>query len=103
MRYRPSRFQVVLLLLVLSLLYAMATGFVVYYQVSYALILALVGTYIWGAVGLWGLDVRVQRRLGYREVGGNFVSQISVTNSSGPSRCLSCRRRPPFPGPTAVA
>ena len=99
MRYRPSRFHVVLLLLSLSFLYAMATGFVVYYQVSYALILALLGTYIWGAVGLWGLEVRVQRRLGYREVGGNFVSQISVTNSAGPKPMLVVQEETTFPGP----
>ena len=98
MSYRPTRFQVVLLLLAMSFLYAMATGFVVYYQVSYALIIALIGTYIWGKVGLWGLDVRVQRRLGYREVGGNFVSQISITNTSGPKPMLVVQEQSTFPG-----
>lgn len=99
MRYRPTRFQVVLLLLTLSVLYAMATGFAVYYQVGYALVVALIGTYVWGAVGLWGLDVRVQRRLGYREVGGTFASQISVTNSSGPKPLLVVQEETSFPGP----
>ena len=99
MSYRPTRFHVILLLLTLSFLYALATGFTVYYQVSYALILALIGTYIWGKVGLWGLDVRVQRRLGYREVGGNFVSQISVTNSAGPKPMLVVQEQTTFPGP----
>ena len=99
MSYRPTRFQVVLLLLALSVLYAMATGFTVYYRVGYALVLALAGTYVWGKVGLWGLDVRVQRRLGYREVGGNFVSQISVTNSAGPKPLLVVQEHTTFPGP----
>ncbi|MDE2900660.1 MAG: DUF58 domain-containing protein [Chloroflexota bacterium] len=99
MSYRPTRFHVVLLLLTLALLYAMATGFVVYYQVSYALILALIGTFVWGRVGLWGLDVRVQRRLGYREVGGTFVSQISVTNTAGPKPLLVVQEENSFPGP----
>ena len=99
MRYRPTRSHVVLLLLTLSLLYAMATGFVVYYQVGYALIIALIGTYVWGALGLWGLDVRVQRRLGYREVGGLFTSQISVTNTSGPKPLLVAQEETTFSGP----
>lgn len=99
MKYRPTRFHVVLLLLVMAFSYAMATGFVVYYQVSYALVLALIGTYIWGMVGLWGLDIRVQRRLGYREVGGNFLTQISVTNSSGPKPMLVVQEHTTFPGP----
>lgn len=99
MTYRPTRFHVVLLLLAMSLLYAMATGFVVYYQVGYALIIALIGTYVWGKVGLWGLDVRVMRRLGYREVGGMFVSQISVTNMAGPKPMLVVQEQTTFPGP----
>lgn len=99
MRYRPTRFHVILLLLTLSLAYAMATGFAVYYQVGYALIIALIGTYVWGRVGLWGLEVRVQRRLGYREVGGAFLSQISVTNTAGPKPMLVVQEQTTFPGP----
>ncbi len=99
MRYRPTRFHVVLLLVTLALMYASATGFSVYYQVGYAFILALIGTYVWGAIGLWGLDVRIQRRLGYREVGGTFHSQISVTNTTGPKPLLVVQEENTFPGP----
>ena len=88
MHYRPTRFQIVLLLLVLALSYAMATGFAIYYSLSYSLGLALFVTYIWGIISLRGLEVRVQRRLGIREVGGTFTSQISVTNTATPKPIL---------------
>ena len=88
MHYRPTRFQIVLLLIVLALSYAMATGFAIYYSLSYSLGLAVVVTYIWGIVSLRGLEVRVQRRLGIREVGGTFISQISVTNTATPKPLL---------------
>ena len=98
MRYRPTRFQVVLLLIVLALLYAMATGFAVYYRLSYALGIALIVTYIWGAINLRRLEVRVQRQLGYREVGGVFTTQISVTNTAAPKPFLEVSELTTFPG-----
>ena len=99
MRYRPTRFQIVLLLVVLALLYAMATGFAIYYRLSYALGSALIVTYLWGIISLRGLEVRVQRQLGYREVGGVFVTQISVTNTGAPKPILEVSELTTFPGP----
>jgi uncharacterized protein (DUF58 family) len=99
MRYRPTRFHVVLLLLTLVLLYAMSTGFTIYYRLSYSLGIALIVTYVWGIISLRGLEVRVQRQLGYREVGGVFVTQISVTNTSTPKPILEISDLTTFPDP----
>ena len=98
LRYRPTRFHVVLLLGVLALLYAMATGFAIYYRLSYALGIALIVTYVWGIISLRGLEVHVRRQLGYREVGGVFVTQISVTNTSAPKPILEVSELTTFSG-----
>lgn len=98
MRYRPTRFHIVLLLVVLALLYAMATGFAIYYRLSYTLGIALIGTYVWGAISFRGLEVRIQRQLGYREVGGVFTTQISVTNTAAPKPFLEVSELTTFPG-----
>lgn len=105
MRYRPTRFHIVLLLVALAFLYAMATGFAIYYRLGYALGFALVATYVWGIISLRGLEVRVQRQLGYREVGGTFVTQISVTNTAAPKPILEISELTTFtssPGGRAI-
>ena len=98
MRYRPTRFHIVLLLVALAFLYAMATGFAIYYRLGYALGFALVATYVWGIISLRGLEVRIQRQLGNREVGGTFVTQISVTNTAAPKPILEISELTTFTG-----
>jgi uncharacterized protein (DUF58 family) len=71
-----------MLLLVIVLLLAIATGEVVLYRVSYFLALIVVGSYVLVRLKLWGLDMRVQNKSYLVQVGDTLKEPVYVRNDS---------------------
>jgi uncharacterized protein (DUF58 family) len=71
-----------LLLLAVTLLFAIATGESVLYRVSYFLVLVIVGSYVCVRLKLWRLDVRMQNKSYVVQVGDILKWSVRVTNNS---------------------
>ena len=71
-----------MLLLVIVVLLAIATGEVVLYRVSYFLALIVVGSYVCVRLKLWGLDMRVQNKSYLVQVGDTLKEPVYVRNDS---------------------
>ncbi|MSP78172.1 MAG: DUF58 domain-containing protein [Dehalococcoidia bacterium] len=62
--------------------FALATGATLYYRAVYALLLALIGSWVWARLGLVGLRVQVERNRRQATVGDAIEERITVTNRS---------------------
>jgi uncharacterized protein (DUF58 family) len=71
-----------LLLLAIILIFAIATGEVVLYRVSYFLALIVVGSYVCVRLKMWGLDMRVQNKSYVVQVGDTLKEPVYVRNDS---------------------
>ena len=71
-----------MILLVIVLLLAFATGEAVLYRVSYFLALIVVGSYVCVRLKLWGLDMRVQNKSYVMQVGNVLKEPVYVRNNS---------------------
>lgn len=76
------RLFLVLILLVVTVVTAAATGFDLFYRLSYALIGVLVICYFWSLVMLISVRVEVLGRLNQTQVGESFVQRIRIINGS---------------------
>lgn len=71
-----------MLLLAIILIFAIATGEVVLYRVSYFLALIVVGSYVCVRLKMWGLDMRVQNKSYVVQVGDTLKEPVYVRNDS---------------------
>ena len=94
-----KRLYIVLFLTALSLLAAMASDFAVFYFLLYALIGALLGSFIWSAANLVGIHVSAQRRSGLAKVGDFAETELYISNRFPlPKVLLEVRDMPELPG-----
>lgn len=71
-----------MILLAIILLFAIATGEVVLYRVSYFLTLVIVGSYVCVRLKLWRLDMRMQNKSYVVQVGDMLKWYVHVSNNS---------------------
>jgi uncharacterized protein (DUF58 family) len=71
-----------MVLLAIILLFAIATGEVVLYRVSYFLTLVVVGSYVCVRLKLWRLDMRMQDKSYVVQVGDMLKEHVYVRNNS---------------------
>jgi len=71
-----------LLLLVIVLLFAIATGEVALYRVDYFLTLVVVGSYVYVRLKLWRLDMRMPNKSYVVQVGDTLKGHVDVRNDS---------------------
>ena len=94
-----NRVVVVLLLLALTLFYALATGSTMYYRILYIIGLALAGSYIWGRFNIRGVRVEVQRQSSRVQAGDTIETRITVWNDGLlPKARLEIRELTTMPG-----
>ena len=80
---RPTfRTFFVLILLVVTVITAAATGFNLFYRLSYALVGILVLGYIWSWLMLMSVRVEIIDRLNQTEVGESFQQKLLIINDS---------------------
>jgi uncharacterized protein (DUF58 family) len=72
----------ILLLLAIILIFAIATGEVVLYRVSYFLTLVIVGSYVCVRLKLWRLDMQMQNKSYVMQVGDMLKANVYVRNNS---------------------
>lgn len=82
MKYRPTRFHVALLLLLLAQLYSLATGFAVFSGLTYLLAAALISAFVWSRLSLRGVRVDVRWTTSRARVGDSLAGWLEVTNDS---------------------
>jgi len=88
-----------MILLVIVLLLAIATGEVVVYRVSYFLALIVVGSYVCVRLKLWGLHMRVQNKSYAVQVGDRLREPVYVRNDSPlPTGWVEIMQRSNIPG-----
>ena len=75
-----ARFILVVVILLVSLAYAVGSGFTLLYRFSYLLALLLVFGFIWSHYILRGINVVVERRFRNSTVGEHIEERISVNN-----------------------
>ena len=78
----PFRTFFVLILLVVTVITAAATGFNLFYRLSYALVGILVLGYIWSWLMLMSVRVEIIDRLNQTEVGESFQQNLLIINDS---------------------
>ena len=83
-----KRLYIVIVLMVICLVSALATGFDLLYRILYLLVLILVGSYVWTWFSLRKLEVTVDRHGPGAEVGGLVEERISVQNNGGLPKTL---------------
>lgn len=77
-----KRLYVVLIILAVSLSFALATGFPLFYRLTYILALALAGSFLWTLLNLRWLEVQVQRSRTKAQVGDRVGEHLTVHNRS---------------------
>ncbi len=75
-----ARLILVIVILLVSLAYAIGSGFTLLYRFSYLLALLLIFGYIWSHYILRGLNVIVERRFKHSTVGEHIEERITVNN-----------------------
>jgi uncharacterized protein (DUF58 family) len=73
---------VVAVLLVLCVIFALATGFWLLFRLAYVLLAAIPLCYLWARLNLLGLEVSVQRLIDRAQVGQTTDERISVRNTT---------------------
>jgi uncharacterized protein (DUF58 family) len=73
---------VVAVLLVLCIIFALATGFWLLFRLAYVLLAAIPLCYLWARLNLLGLEVSVQRLIDRAQVGQTTDERISVRNTT---------------------
>ena len=76
------RAYLVLLMAGVTFVFALATGFVLFYRLVYILLLVLVGSFLWSRMIPWRLEARVDRRTEVAQVGDYAEERIRVENRS---------------------
>ncbi|MCH8346834.1 MAG: class I tRNA ligase family protein, partial [Chloroflexi bacterium] len=79
-RPRVQRHHVVLLLMVVALFYALATGATLYYRIIYLLGLAFLGSYAWSRLNSRGIRIEIERERSHVQVGDTIEERIRVLN-----------------------
>ena len=80
---RPSiRFALVAVLLVFSVFTGMATGFDLFYRLTYILIATLIASYVWVQLMLRALRVEVSGRPRLARVGDEILETITIHNNA---------------------
>lgn len=68
------------ILSVLTLLSALGTGHSLYYRALYALVLTMLGSWLWARLNVSGLRVHVERNVHRARVGDEIAERISIWN-----------------------
>ena len=76
------RFYLVLILIGITIITGAATGFGLFYRLSYILGLTLILSFIWNLVSISSLEVEVERRTRRVRVGDDVEERITVRNRS---------------------
>lgn len=75
-----ARLVLVVVILLVSLAYAIGSGFTLLYRFSYLLALLLIFGYIWSHYILRGIKVSVERRFKHSTVGEQIEERVTVNN-----------------------
>ena len=76
-----KRIHAVLVLLAVTLVLALGTGFSVYFRIFFATVLVMAGSFIWSFLNLRGVSITAQRTYGRLCVGNFLESHINIRNS----------------------
>jgi uncharacterized protein (DUF58 family) len=88
-----------MILLAIILIFAIATGEVVLYRVSYFLMLVLVSSYVWVRLKLWRLNMKMSNKSYVVQVGDMLKEPIYVRNDSPlPTGWVEIRQTSNIPG-----
>jgi uncharacterized protein (DUF58 family) len=88
-----------MILLAIILIFAIATGEVVLYRVSYFLMLVLVSSYVWVRLKLWRLNMKMSNKSYVVQVGDMLKEPIYVRNDSPlPTGWVEIRQMSNIPG-----
>ena len=82
MGFRLQRYQIVLVLLIASISYGLATGYPFFYRLSYLIGLLLLGTYIWSWFNLKNVDILFHTRSSRVQLGDSVEIVVEVTNNA---------------------
>jgi uncharacterized protein (DUF58 family) len=94
-----NRLAIVLLILLVTLFYALATGSAMYYRILYIVGFALISSYFWGRSNIRGIRVEAQRRTSRVQAGDTVETQITVWNDGLlPTIGLQVRELTDMPG-----
>jgi uncharacterized protein (DUF58 family) len=95
-----KRLYVILMITGVALYSAVATGFIVFYMLLYALIAALGASLLWGYLNLAGLHINARRQSGLASVGDEVETELYIRNKSPlPKLFLEIRDMQDLPGP----
>ena len=75
-----KRFYLILILLMITIITGMATGFPLFYRLSYILCVAIILTFVWTLISVKQLSIKVDRRTNKVHVGEPLVERITATN-----------------------
>lgn len=75
-----KRAYLVLLLVGITLVFGLATGFALFYRLVYILLLVLAGAFLWSRLSLWRLETQVDRQVKMAQVGDSIGERIRVSN-----------------------
>ena len=99
MRFRLRRLHAAFLLIAVALLYSLATGFEVFYRLTYVLAVIPLIAYGWTRLNLRGLRVEARRPASRAQVGDALHDWIEVTNTSRLAKpFLEIQELTTFPG-----
>lgn len=82
MKIRLYRYQVLFILVFLSAIYALATGFLIFSYLTVFLLLVLFVGFIWSRLLLRGITIEVQKRIPNTRVGDLVTGYLRVRNQS---------------------
>ena len=82
MKIRLYRYQVLFILVFLSAIYALATGFLIFSYLTVFLLLVLFVGFIWSRLLLRGITIEVQKRIPNSRVGDLVTGYLRVRNQS---------------------
>lgn len=80
MRFRLQRYQILLVLLVATIAYGLATGYPFFYRLGYLIGLILVGTYTWSWFNLRGLHAEFKVDGSRAQIGDSLGVSVEITN-----------------------
>ncbi|MCX6021577.1 MAG: DUF58 domain-containing protein [Chloroflexi bacterium] len=82
LRSLPLRLGLVMLVIGLTAFAALTNGFELFYRLTYLLLAALGGAYLWTRLGLTGLDATAEAGVARTQVGRSVMESITLRNRS---------------------
>jgi len=82
LRRRYRSLTVLTVILCVSLITALSTGFWLPSRLAYVILVAIPLSYIWGRLSLWGVEARAERRVDRLEQGQVMGERLHISNGS---------------------